>query len=47
VQAQGTEPERARKGARLRSTATTTTAATRNAAQINCAALGEHKLKAG
>jgi hypothetical protein len=46
VQAQGTRPERARKSARLPSTATTT-AATRDAAQIDCAALGEHKLKAG
>ncbi|TXI59114.1 MAG: hypothetical protein E6Q55_22060 [Mycolicibacterium mageritense] len=39
--------ERARQNAQLRSTATTTTTAARGAAQIDCAALGEHKLKAG
>jgi hypothetical protein len=40
-------PERARQNAQLRSTATTTTAAARNAAQIDCAALDEHKLNTG
>jgi len=37
------------RGARRRgySAATTTTATTRDAAQIDCAALGEHRLKAG
>jgi hypothetical protein len=37
----------ARKKRRGYSAATTTTATTRDAAQINCAALGEHRLKAG
>ncbi|ABK70864.1 hypothetical protein MUB01_18505 [Mycolicibacterium smegmatis] len=47
VQAGTENSERARQSARLRSTATTTTATTRNAAQIHCAALGERELKAG
>jgi hypothetical protein len=40
------QSERA-KQAQLRSAATTTTATTRDAAQIDCTALGEHWLKAG
>ena len=40
------QSERA-KQAQPRSAATTTTATTRDAAQIDCAALGEHRLKAG
>ena len=36
-----------REGRRGYSAATTTTATTRDAAQIDCAALGEHWLKAG
>ncbi|RDH78834.1 hypothetical protein DVS77_09490 [Mycolicibacterium moriokaense] len=39
--------ERARRGAQLRSAATTTTARSRDAAQIDCAALGEHHQEAG
>ncbi|ART74007.1 hypothetical protein BTO20_30515 [Mycobacterium dioxanotrophicus] len=46
-QSGGQVSERARQDARKRSAAATTTAATRDAAQIDCAALGEHKLNAG
>jgi hypothetical protein len=40
-------PRAARKKERSYSAATTTTATTRDAAQVDCAALGEHRLKAG
>jgi len=46
-QAENGYSERAREIARLRSAATTTTATTRDAAQIDCAALCEHWLEAG
>ncbi len=39
--------ERGAKNGAAASAATTTTARTRDAAQIDCAALGEHRLKAG
>jgi hypothetical protein len=43
----GAGAERGAKGGRGYSAAMTTTATTRDAAQIDCAALGEQKLKAG
>jgi hypothetical protein len=43
----GATPECGAKVRRGYSAATTTTATTRNAAQIDCAALGEHRLEAG
>jgi hypothetical protein len=46
-QAASAAPSEARITAPLRSAATTTTARTRDAAQVDCAALGEHHLEAG
>jgi hypothetical protein len=46
-QATWAAPRAARENGRGYSAATTTTATTRDAAQIDCAALREHRLKAG